>query len=204
MSFSLEPKCVPKGADEQEIFNVLNRNVHGDDLEDDFFQLAEGAGGDCETDSDSTIEAVDDTAGSSERSDQEGPEHDYYSLPYQQASTQSPAPQSKPDTLASLIDQLNAHSREQFNQLSALTERRAKARAKKPKKPVDYTECNMILNRLGALYHHTAEVATEVAEVTAGDRLRANKPRKSNSRRPSGCGNWEDVAGTSKHRPNII
>ncbi|KAI5189779.1 hypothetical protein NECID01_0685 [Nematocida sp. AWRm77] len=203
MTFSLEPKCVPKTAEEQEIADILNRHLHGDDLEDNFFEMADGERNRHVEDAESSIEEVSD-----ERMEECSSVRTlHYSgdftdgLPSKTYSAFAPA--QKKDTLESLIEEINLQSKEQFDQLSMLTERRRKEKRKKQKKTPDYTECNMILNRLGAL--HTNEEVTESNEPkkTGFSRTRT-QTRQKRKDKPSSCGNWEDAAGTTKHKPNII
>jgi len=189
MTFSLEPCFKPSTQEEREISDVLNRKVHGDDLEDDFFDLAGGIREeDAESGSESSVEEVEEA-----EEVEEDECNEKTSEKEMEAEDISPAPGIKKDCFALLVEEINRHSEKQFNALNSMFQPPRPTKKRNKKKEANYDECNQILNGLASLY------TPEAAEAEA------KKPRKQQKKEEEQrCGNWEDQKTSPKYKPNII
>ncbi|KAI5171729.1 hypothetical protein NEFER03_1034 [Nematocida sp. LUAm3] len=173
--FTKEPIFVPKTEEEVEVHSMLNRKNHSNDLEDDFFELANGLRDGSEEESE--IEEVDE--------DIEEEEENMY-VQVENKLFQEEKKESTPssfDTFSSLINEVNTSSAPYFDALSSIGKKPKSSRRKKVKCEPNYDECNMILNRLGSLYYKNEECARE-------ENASVSKEKKAKEQ----CGNWDDFS----------
>ncbi|EHY65379.1 uncharacterized protein NESG_00070 [Nematocida ausubeli] len=199
MVFTKTPSLVPRTEEEKEIFANLNRKIHKNDLEDDFFELALGLREGPEEDSDSDM--MDASDGESHFSlDEEHPLGiSAQSCPAEKSD--APAESLKKDCFASLIEQVNKQSGGSFSALSKLfTKEKRVKRTRRPE--VSIEECNNILSRMGSHASNYTETYEE-EEAQVKPKARAKTPKKQKVEEK--CENWEDTfTSTIQNQPNII
>ncbi|KAI5126638.1 hypothetical protein NEPAR06_0175 [Nematocida parisii] len=196
MVFSKERTFVPSTEEEREILANLNRKIHGNDLEDDFFTLADGLREERDEDSDlsSGIEMSDLESDCSHNEEQKTTTLHAKEAEKENASAKSALPK---DCFASLIDQVNKQSGGSFSALSNMfvKEKRVKNK-RRPESSIE--ECNRILSRLG---EYSANYIKEEPEAEPAPVAKTPKKLKTNDK----CENWEDATTNSNRiKPNII
>ncbi|OAG31584.1 hypothetical protein NEDG_00059 [Nematocida displodere] len=180
--FSKEAVHTPRNQEEKEIFDILNRKIHDNELEDDFFDLANGQADERDLlDSESDIEEVDDA--------------EYYTHTHtpstEHTSTTSTAPSLDKNSFSALINEMNSCSGREFSMFNSFFEKKkSKPQKKKSATGRNIDQCNSILNRLGALYQPIEEKPKE------------KKPKT--HKVPETCGNWEDNEEECMYQPRII
>ncbi|KAH9386341.1 uncharacterized protein NEMAJ01_1237 [Nematocida major] len=192
MVFSKDRAFTAKTKEEEEVFSLFNRKIHSNDLEDDFFDLGDGA-----------REAfADEHAFSSDSStlDMSNEEDSWAESapPAEKESKPAALPAKEPEMLkkdcfASLVDQINAKNGGAFNALSKILHKPRKPVKREKKASASIDECNEILSRMGGYIPQTPEEAP------------APKKQKKTEDKQDRCENWEDQpAAAKKNQPNII
>lgn len=192
MVFKKDPSITVRTEDEREVLRHLERKIHNNDLEDDFFILADGLREEIDEDSDesSLLELSNDEAYSAHN---EEVRKETIQI---QEEKQEPEKQGFmiKDCLSSLVESLNQKESRGFEMLSNFSKRKTKHPKKQRRVNTSIETCNTILSRMGA--YIPSETDTEVETDT-----KASKRHKTEEK----CDNWEDTSDQPKrNQPNII
>ncbi|KAI5185548.1 hypothetical protein NEHOM01_0907 [Nematocida homosporus] len=219
--FSKDANYVPQTQEEQEVFTLLNKRIHNNDLEDDFFEVASGLR-DGSSDSDSSIEEVDnemDDELDCNRSDCDEIDNGRGRIGLSSTalnitsantnthtntnptSTQTNTNTTQSDlyNFNSLINEVNSISGGHFEMLSSFFDKKRAPKKKKKKVATNIEECNMILNRMGSF----ASTFIEEEDPKPSKRSKVSKQEEF-------CGNWDNLESSStqatrpKYQPNLI
>lgn len=204
MVFSLAPSFLPRTEDETEIFNMLSRKIHLNDLEEDFFSLAEGKIENELASSESEIEEQ------GEESIGSILEH-YKKVSMQRDDTEIFSGLSGPDNpLAKLVEEINACSKSQFDAIQDFFSKPRKEKNKNsPAAAQSIDHCNQILDRIAALGPSPQNSSgPEPVQTQAPERPKKRQRTKQKSKtaaRQRACENWEDAPKkTTEHKPHMI
>jgi hypothetical protein len=182
--FYKEAPPAARSGEEKEIFKELEKSRGGDELEDDFIEMAGGVdesmkqGTEMAEDEDPELD-VDEAFGHIEDGSEE--------------KGGGAGRSSTLDDFSVLLEEIN--NRPENKRLMFLESALGKKSPKREKKRVDETtldECNRILNRMGEL--HSQKYLEEREEMQPERRTRKKKT----------CGNWEEAPRSVASKPTYI
>lgn len=188
MVFKKDPSITARTQEEKEVLEHLERKVHNNDLEDDFFVLAQGLREDVDECSDeSSIFEISNEESCAVHNGEE--QKEAYVAEEKQEETES----LKKDCFASLVDQVNMQGSRGFGMLSNFFDRKKKQPKKQRRINTSIEACNSILNRMGAYVPQDYEQESEPEKKTKKQKIEEK------------CDNWEDEqTNTGANQPNII
>ncbi|KAI5188783.1 hypothetical protein NEMIN01_0151 [Nematocida minor] len=190
MVFTKDPAMSARTQEEREVMAHLDRKVHNNDLEDDFFTLGEGLREEMSEDSDasSVLELSEEESYSTHHEEEN---MDVSNVQVEGVQSVEQKETLGKDCFASLIEQINAQSGRGFAMLTSFSERKKRPTKKQKRVNTSIEACNSILNRMGS-YIPPMDDETVV---------QVSKKQKIDEK----CENWEDSVGASKrNQPNII
>ncbi|KAI5181025.1 hypothetical protein NEOKW01_1266 [Nematocida sp. AWRm80] len=219
MTFNLDRVSTTNTEEEKEILDILNRKMHLNDLEDDFFNLAQGIR-DNQEDNDSTdCSSIEDSFEGNflEQNEEEDIEEcsketadnqtDSYSCSEtddqtDNTHTETVVPSLADDRMNALIAELNAKSQKGFEALSSMSQKPAPVKRKSKWRGTNIDECNAILNRMASSYMPNYLYEENTAPAAKKPKYKTVSIKKTQD--IERCDNWEDIKPNHKNRPNII